>query len=207
MMARSLGQNQKLASASFANFQFWTERKRPYCMHLKSSNGSTLLDVRVLQGGLQAGKSSWALEQNKLGLQYKSPNWSRKKMRMIFSNFSKNTNGFLHKVETCASTDISKHLEEFLKEYLNRLQCKNAYWTRFEKLMQSSKSPITKRYSCIKVMWKPHMTSPNFGENFKSIYQMVAVQKGLQIYEISFKSITLRKNDYANKSTDKELFL
>ena len=36
-------------------------------------------------------------------------------------NFSKNTNGFLHKVELDASTDISKHLEEFLGKYLNRL--------------------------------------------------------------------------------------
>ena len=155
-------------------------------MNQKYSNGSTLLDLRVLQGGLQAGKSSWALEQNKLGLQYKSPNWSRMKMRLIHSNISKNTNGFLHKVESCASTDISKHLEEFLKEYLNRLQCKNTYWTRFEKLMQSSKSPITKRYLCIKVMWKHHMTSPNFGENFKCIYQKVAVQKRLQFHEKSF---------------------
>ena len=35
--------------------------------------------------------------------------------------FSKNISGFLHKVELYASTDISKHLEEFLKKYLNRL--------------------------------------------------------------------------------------
>ena len=90
-------------------------------MHLKSSNGSTLLDLRVLQGGLQAGKSSWALEQNKLGLQYKSLSWTRMKMRLIHSNISNNTNGFLHEVESYVSTDISKHLEEFLKEYLNRL--------------------------------------------------------------------------------------
>ena len=155
-------------------------------MNQKYSNGSTLLDLRVWQGGLQAGKSSWALEQNKLGLQYKSPNWTKMKMRLIHSNFSKNITGFLHEVELCASTDISKHLEEFLKENLNRLQCKNTYWTRFEKLIQSSKSPMTTRYFCIKVMWKHHMTSPNFGEIFKSIYQMVAVQNRLQIYEGSF---------------------
>ena len=37
MMARSFGQNQKLASASFAKLQFWTEGKRSHCMHLKSS--------------------------------------------------------------------------------------------------------------------------------------------------------------------------
>ena len=90
-------------------------------MHLKSSNGSTLLDLRVLQGGLQAGKSPGALEQNKLGLQYKSPKLARMQKRLFLSNFSKNNTGFLHEVESYASTDISKHLEEFLKEYLNRL--------------------------------------------------------------------------------------
>ena len=186
MMARSFGQNQKLASASFAKLQFWTERKRSHCMHLKSSNGSNLLDLRVLQGGLQAGKSSWALEQNKIGLQYKSPNWTRMKKRLIHSNFSKNITEFQHKVELYASTDLSKHLEEFLKEHLNRLQCKGTYWTRFEKLMQSSKSPMTTRYFCIKVMWKHHMTSPNFGGIFKGICQMVVVQNRLQIQRNHF---------------------
>ena len=39
---------------------------------------------------------------------------------------------------------------------------------------------------CIKVMWKHHMTSPNFGEIFKCINQMVAVQQRLQIHEKSF---------------------
>ena len=156
-------------------------------MHLKTSNESTLLDLRVWQGGLQVGKSSGSLEQNKIGLQYKSPNWTRMKKRLIHSNFSKNITGFLHKVELYASTDISKHLEEFLKKYLNRLQCKNAYWTRFEKLMQSSKSPITKRYFCIKVMWKHHMTSPNFGGNFKCICQMVVVQTGSKCKRNHFK--------------------
>ena len=39
-------------------------------------------------------------------------------------------------------------------------------------------------------MWKPHLTSPNFGENFKSIYQMVAVQKGApKIMKDHFKGI------------------
>ena len=120
-MARSFGQNQKLASASFAKFQFWTERKRYHCMHLKSSNGSTLLDLRVLQGGLKVGKSSGLLEQAKIWLQYKSPNWARMQKRLIHSNFSKNITGFLLEDELYASIDISKHLEEFLKEYLNRL--------------------------------------------------------------------------------------
>ena len=121
MKARSYGQNQKLVSASFAKLQFWTEEKWSHCMHLKSSKGSTLLDLRVLQGGLQAGKIPGALEQNKLGLQYKSPNWTRMEKRLIHSNVSKNITGFLHEVELYASTDLSKHLEEFLKEYLNRL--------------------------------------------------------------------------------------
>ena len=121
MKARSYGQNQKLVSASFAKLQFWTERKRVYCMHLKTSNESTLLDLRVLKGGLQVGKSSGSLEQNKIRLQYKSPNWTRMQKRVIHSNFSKNITGFLHRVELYASTDISKHLEEFLKIYLNGL--------------------------------------------------------------------------------------
>ena len=87
--ARSYGQNQKLVRASFAKLQFWTERKRVYCMHLKSSNESTLLDLRVLKGGLQVGKSLGLLEQRKLWLQYKSPNWTRMQKRLIHSNFFK----------------------------------------------------------------------------------------------------------------------
>ena len=155
-------------------------------MHLKTSNESTLLDLRVLKGGLQVGKSSGLLEQGKIRLQYKSPNWTRMQKRLIHSNFSKNNTGFLLEDELYASTDISKHLEEFLKKYLNGLQCKSAYWTRLEKLVQSSKSPMAKRYFCIKVMWKHHMTSPNFGGNFKCICQMVVVQNRLQIQKKSF---------------------
>ena len=150
-------------------------------MYFKTSNEPNLLDLRVWQGGLQVGKSSKVLEQNKMGLQYKSPNWTRMKKRLIHSIFSKNITGFLHRVELQAPTAISKHLEEFLKKYLNGLQCKSAYWTRLEKLVQSSKSPMAKRYFCIKVMWKHHMTSPNFGGNFKCICQMVALQQKLQI--------------------------
>ena len=90
-------------------------------MLLKISNESTLLDLRVLKGGLQVGKSSGSLEQNKIRLQFKSPNWTRMKKRLFYSNFSKNITGFLHRFELYASTDISKHLEEFLKKYLNRL--------------------------------------------------------------------------------------
>ena len=57
-------------------------------------------------------------------------------------------------------------------------------------------------------MWKPHMTSPNFGENFKSIYQIVAVQKGApNLWKIILKELKLMKNNYANKSTDKGLIL
>ena len=186
MMVGSLGQNQKLSSASFAKPQFWTERRRSHCMHLRSPNGSILLDLRVWQGGLQAGKSSGSLEQSKIGLQYKSPNWTRMKKRLIHSNFSKIITGFLHEDELHASIDISKHLEEFLKKYLNGLQCKSAHWTRLEKLVQSSKSPMAKRYFYIKVMWRHHMTSPNFGGNFKSIYLMVTVQNRLQIQKKSF---------------------
>ena len=155
-------------------------------MHLKISNESTLLDLRVLKGGLQVEKSSRLLEQRKIRLQYKSPIWTRMQKRLIHSNFSKNITGFLLEDELYASTDISKHLEEFLKKYLNGLQCKSAYWTRLEKLVQSSKSPMARRYFCIKVMWNHHMTSPNFGEIFRSIYQMVVVQNRLQIQRNHF---------------------
>ena len=127
MMVRSFGKSQKLASASFAKLQFWTERKRAHCMHIKSSNGTTLLDLRVLQGGLNVGKSSGSLEQNKIRLQYKSPNWTRMKKRLFYSNFSKNIIGFLLEDELYASTVFSKHLEEFFEEYLKGLQCKSAY--------------------------------------------------------------------------------
>ena len=90
-------------------------------MHLKYANGSNILDLRVLKGGLQVGKSSGLLEQRKIRLQYKSPIWTRMQKRLIHSNFSKNITGFLLEDELYASTDISKHLEEFLKKYLNGL--------------------------------------------------------------------------------------
>ena len=55
-------------------------------------------------------------------------------------------------------------------------------------------------------MGKPHMTSPNFGEIFRSIYQMVAVQKGApNLRKITLKELKLMKNNYANKSTDKRI--
>ena len=90
-------------------------------MHLKTPNESTLLDLRVLKGGLEVGKSSGLLEQGKIWLQYKSRNWTRMQKRLIHSNFPKNIPGFLLEDELLASTDISKHLEEFLEEYLNGL--------------------------------------------------------------------------------------
>ena len=90
-------------------------------MHLKTSNESTLLDLRVLKGGLQVGKSLGLLEQRKIRLQYESPIWTRMQKRLIHSNFSKSITGFLLEDELNASTDISKYLEEFLKKYLNRL--------------------------------------------------------------------------------------
>ena len=99
MMERSFGQNQKLASASFANLQFWTERKRHDCMHLKSSHGSTLLDLRVCRVVYKQEKESWSKEQVKIWLQYKSSSWTRMKMRLIYSNFPKNITGFLYEGE------------------------------------------------------------------------------------------------------------
>ena len=53
-VVRLFCQKKKLASASFANLQFWTEGKWHHCMDQTYSNGFTLLDLRVLQGGLQA---------------------------------------------------------------------------------------------------------------------------------------------------------
>ena len=90
-------------------------------MHQKYANGSNLLDLRVLKGGLQVGKSSGLLEQRKIRLQYKSPIWTRMQKRLIHSNFSKNITGFLLEDELYTSIDISKHLKEFLEEYLNGL--------------------------------------------------------------------------------------
>ena len=53
---RLVGQKQKLASVSLTKLQFWTESKWHCCKHLESSNGSTLLDLRVWQGGLPVEK-------------------------------------------------------------------------------------------------------------------------------------------------------
>jgi hypothetical protein len=48
------------------------------------------------------------------------------------------------------------------------------------------------------------MTSPNFGENFKWIYQRVAVQKRLQnLWKIILKEIEFKDNNLRNNSTDK----
>ena len=62
--------------------------------------------------GIRATKIRVAVEKAKLDQRAKEDDLLK---------FSKNTHGFLHKVELYASTDISKHLEEFFKEYLNRL--------------------------------------------------------------------------------------
>ena len=119
-------------------------------------------------------------------------------MKIIHSIFPKNNTGFLVEDELYASTDISKHLEEFLEEYLNGLQCKSAYWTRLEKLVKSSKSPMARMYFCIKVMWNHHMTSPNFGGIFRSIYQMVVVQKGSKCKRKHFIRAKLWENKSCN---------
>ena len=55
-VVRLVGQKQKLASVSLTKLQFWTENKWHCCKHLESSNGSTLLDLRVWQGGLPVEK-------------------------------------------------------------------------------------------------------------------------------------------------------
>ena len=55
-VVRLVGQKQKLASVSLTKLQFWTESKWHCCKHLESSNGSTLLDLRVWQGELPVGE-------------------------------------------------------------------------------------------------------------------------------------------------------
>ena len=72
-LVRLVGQKQKLVSASFAKLQFWTGDKWHYFMNQKYSNEPILLDIRVLQDGLQAGEKSWGKGQAKTWLQYKSP--------------------------------------------------------------------------------------------------------------------------------------
>ena len=84
--------------------------------------------------------------------------------RLIHSNFSKNITRFLRKDEIYASTDISKHLEEFFKEIFKWVVVQKCLLDQIGKIGVELKSPMAKRYFCIKVMWKHHMTSPNFGE-------------------------------------------
>ena len=55
-VVRLVCQKQKLVSASFAKLQSFIERRGHDCKHLESSNGSTLLDLRVWQGGLPVEK-------------------------------------------------------------------------------------------------------------------------------------------------------
>jgi hypothetical protein len=45
-------QKEILASASFEEFQFWTETLEEYLVNLKDANGADILDLRVLLEGL-----------------------------------------------------------------------------------------------------------------------------------------------------------
>ena len=124
--------------------------------------------------------------------------------RLIHSNFSKNITGFLLEDELYASTDISKHLEEFLKKYLNRLQSK---WLDLKTLGRAQNFQMTKRDFRIKVMWEHHMTSPNFGGKFECICQMFVVQIGSKCKRNHFEGIMFWENKSCKfKSTDEELF-
>ena len=55
-VVRLVCEKHKLASASFEELQFWTGGKWHHLMDQKYSNGCMLLDLGVLQGGLQAGE-------------------------------------------------------------------------------------------------------------------------------------------------------
>ena len=63
---------------------------------------------------------------------------------------------------------------------------------------------MNKRYFCIKVILKHHLTSPIFGGVFKRIYQMVAVQ--IWPYNLGkpfFKKIKIKQINYVISSTNK----
>ena len=65
-MVRLVCQNKKLASASFANLQFWTEGKWHQCMDQKSPNGFMLLDLRVWRDDYKEEKESQQKQQVKI---------------------------------------------------------------------------------------------------------------------------------------------
>ena len=65
---------------------------------------------------------------------------------------------------------------EFLKKYLKRLQCKLQTDPDLKTWGRAQNFQMTKRDFCIKVMWEHHMTSPNFGGDFKEVFERVVVQ-------------------------------
>ena len=65
---------------------------------------------------------------------------------------------------------------EFLMEYLNRLQCKPQTDPDLKTWGRAQNFQMTRRGFCIKVIWEPHMTSQNFGGDFKEVFERVVVQ-------------------------------
>jgi hypothetical protein len=108
-----VGHKEKLASASFAKLQYWTDYAGSHLVDLNGANGVDLLELRVLLGGLQVVKISESFEHLKLGLQFKLPIWTRIQKGLFCPNFSKNNNEFLHKSESYTSPDIYKFLWNF----------------------------------------------------------------------------------------------
>jgi hypothetical protein len=52
MLVKLVCEKRKLASASFEEFQFWTETTGNYLLNLSYANGAGLLDLRVWLEGL-----------------------------------------------------------------------------------------------------------------------------------------------------------
>ena len=98
-VVRLVGQKQKLASVSFAKLQFWIESKWHCCKHLESSNGSTLLDLRVWQGGLPVEKVIMDIGATKMVVAVQILKLDQNGKEVDSLKISKNNLGFLHKVE------------------------------------------------------------------------------------------------------------
>ena len=67
-MVELFWQKEKLDSASFEEFSFWTETIDSYLMDLENSNGADILDLRFWLEEQEDGQGSEFLEQEIIGL-------------------------------------------------------------------------------------------------------------------------------------------